>query len=85
MSRHMRTTVRLNENLLRQIKREAHERGTTVTSMIEEGLRLMLAGSRSRSVRTRVKLPVSRAGGGTLPGVDLNNSTALLDRMDGRR
>jgi len=51
--------------------------------MIEQGLRLVLAGSRSRARRTRVRLPVSRAGGGTLSGVDLNDS-ALLDKMENR-
>ena len=85
MSRHMRTTVRLNENLLRLVKREAQKRGRTLTSMIEQGLRLVLAASRTRPVRARAKLPVSRAGGGTLPGVDLNDSAALLDTMEGRR
>lgn len=85
MSRHMRTTVRLDENLLLQVKREAQKRGKTLTSMIEQGLRLLLAGSRSPQVRPRVNLPVSRAMGGTLPGVDLNDSAALLDKMDGRR
>ena len=84
MFRHMRTTVRLDENLLLQVKREAVKRGETLTSMMEQGLRLLLARSRSRP-RTRVKLPVSRAGGGTLPGVDLNDSSALLDRMESRR
>jgi hypothetical protein len=81
----MRTTVRLDENLLRQVKREAHKRGETLTSMIEQGLRLVLAGSRAKSMRTRVNLPVSRATGGALPGLDLNDSAALLDRMEGRR
>ena len=85
MSRHMRTTVRLDETLLRQVKREAQKRGETLTSMIEQGLRLVLAASRQRAVRPKVRLPVSRAGGGTLPGVDLDNSAALLDRMEGRR
>ena len=34
--------------------------------------------------RTRVRVPVSSASGGTLPGVDLDDTAALLDRMDGR-
>lgn len=81
----MRTTVRLNENLLRQVKRAAQERGETLTSMIEQGLRLVLASSRTRPKRKRLTLPVSREGGGTLPGVDLNDTAGLLDRMEGRR
>jgi hypothetical protein len=32
-----------------------------------------------------VSLPVSNVSGGTLPGVDLNDTSALLDRMEGRR
>jgi hypothetical protein len=29
-----------------------------------------------------VRLPVSEAGGGVLPGIDLNDSAALLDIME---
>ena len=86
MSRHMRTTVRLDENLLRQAKREAQQQGRTLTSLIEQGLRLVLARSRTQPTRrARVILPVSKARGGALPGIDLNNSAALLDRMEGQR
>jgi hypothetical protein len=86
MSRHMRTTVRLDEPLLREVKRQARERGETLTSLIEQGLRLVLAGSRLRAVRPRrIVLPVSKARGGTLPGIDLNDTAAILDRMEGRR
>ena len=80
----MRTTVRLNENLLRQVKRVAHERGETMTSLIEQGLRHVVAESAASHRRKRVKLPVSREGGGVAPGVDLDNSAALLDKMEGR-
>jgi hypothetical protein len=84
MSGHMRTTVRLDDSLLRQAKQAAAERGDTLTNLIEQGLRLVLAASRQRHSRRRLNLPVSRVGGGTLPGVDLSNSTDLLDRMEGR-
>ena len=81
----MRTTVRLDEHLLRQAKREANERGETLTSLIEQGLRLVLTGSRQQVARrARAILPVSKAGGGTFRGIDLNDSAALLDRMEGR-
>jgi hypothetical protein len=80
----MRTTVRLDEHLLRQAKREAHEKGETLTSLIERGLQLVLAGAQMRRRRKRVNLPVSREGGGVAPGVDLDDSAALLDRMEGR-
>ena len=85
MSRHMRTTVRLDDALLEQAKREAARRRETLTALIEQGLRLLLAQSRSRERRRRVVLPSCRAGGGVLPGVDLNDSAALLDIMEHRR
>jgi hypothetical protein len=78
----MRTTVRLEDALINQAKREAERRGETLTSLIEQGLRLILAQSRARRRREPVKLPVSEAGGGVLPGVDLNDSSALLDVME---
>jgi hypothetical protein len=78
----MRTTVRFEEALINQAKREADRRGETLTALIEQGLRLVLAQSRSRRPREPVKLPVSEAGGGVLPGIDLNDSAALLDSME---
>ncbi|HUI77227.1 MAG TPA: hypothetical protein VLY24_04910 [Bryobacteraceae bacterium] len=81
----MRTTVRLDSALLDQAKREAADRHETLTALIEQGLRLVLAQSRSPRRRKRIALPVCRAGGGTLPGIDLNDSSTLLDAMEMRR
>ncbi len=74
----MRTTVRLDEALLARAREEAAKRKTTLTSLIEQGLPLR------RAERRPVSLPECQAGGGTLPGVDLNDSASLLDRMDDR-
>ena len=81
----MRITVRLDDALLARAKREAVRRGETLASLIESGLRLVLAQRQPDSRRARVELPVCRAGGGTLPGVDLDDGSALLDIMDGRQ
>ena len=78
----MRTTVRLDPGLLERAREAADERGETLTSLIERGLRLVLARGEGGPSRRRVRLPVSRATGGTLPGVDLDDSAALLDIMD---
>jgi hypothetical protein len=80
----MRTTVRLDGGLLRQAKAEAARRGETLTALIERGLRLVLGERRAVRRREPVRLPVCQAGGGTLPGVDLDDSAALLDRLEGR-
>ncbi len=80
----MRTTVRLDEALLTQAKQEASKRGETLTALIEQGLRLVLSHRAPERARSRVTLPVCRAGGGTLPGIDLNDSANLLDLMEKR-
>jgi len=85
MSRHMRTTIRLDDALLERAKREAARRGETLTSLIERGLRLVLARPQRYRERRRVEIPVCQSGGGTLPGVDLDDSAALLDILEGRR
>lgn len=54
----MRTTVRLEEAILDMAKREAASRGTTLTSLIEQGLRLVMArpgdGSKNAAVLDRI-------------------------------
>lgn len=84
MLRHMRTTVRLDEAVLERARQEAERRGVTLTSLIEEGLLLALRRPLKRSKRNVVKLPECRAGGGVLPGIDLDHSASVLDRMDER-
>jgi len=78
----MRTTVRLPEELLRKAKRKAAEKGQTLTALIEEGLKVVLAEGERGPRRTQARLPISRATGGTLPGIDLNRSADLEDRMN---
>jgi hypothetical protein len=82
MLAHMRTTVRLDDGLLEQARREAARRGVTLTSLIEQGMRMVLRRP-MKPQRPAVALPVCRQGGGTMPGVDLDDSAALLDRMEG--
>ena len=79
----MRTTVRLPDDLLRRARKKAAEEGRTLTSLLEEGLKTVLTESKPAR-RTPVRLPVSKATGGTLPGVDLNRSSDLEDRMEDR-
>jgi hypothetical protein len=79
----MRTTVRLDDGLLDLARAEAQRRGTTLTALIEQGLRLAILPPPSQARSTRVRLPTSRARGGSLPGIDLNDSAAVIDRMDG--
>jgi hypothetical protein len=76
----MRTTVRIKDDLLQRAKKRATEDGRTLTSLIEDGLVLVLTKSKMAR-RKRVVLPVSQASGGVLPGVDLNRSGDLEEVM----
>jgi hypothetical protein len=78
----MRTTIRLDDRVLVEAKKLAAEKGTTLAAVIEESLRQTLARRKSPSRRRRFRFPVFD-GGGLQPGVDLDDTAALLDRMDG--
>ena len=76
----MRTTIRINDDLLKRAKKKATEEGRTLTSLIEDALALVVAKPKA-SRRSRVELPVSKASGGVLPGIDLNRSSDLEEVM----
>jgi len=77
----MRTTVRMEDDLLRRAKEIATRRETTLTAILEEALREWLDRQKRGRRRPRVDLPVSSSRGGLLPGVDLDDTADLLDRM----
>jgi hypothetical protein len=78
----MRTTVRLDEKLLKDVKRHAAESGMTLTAVIEESLRERLARKTGRR-RAGARLRLHTAGkGGLRAGIDLDDSATLLDAME---
>jgi hypothetical protein len=79
-----RTTVRLPKDLIARAQRIAAAEGRTLTSLIEDGLRLVLAASSGASNRKRVLPPISIASGGAMSGGDLNDLSALqqIDDLD---
>jgi putative antitoxin of VapBC-like toxin-antitoxin system len=76
----MRTTIRLDDELLRDAKRVAVERGTTLTAVIEDALRRALAPAEAG--RREPFTMLTYRGDGLRPGVDLDDTAALLDLMD---
>ena len=76
-----RTTVRLPHSLLSQAKRKAAAEGRTLTALIEEGLHLVLAQRRAPKNKP-VLPPVSKATGGPMPGINLDDSSALQELDD---
>ena len=77
-----RTTVRLPQDLMARAKQKAAAEGRTLTSLIEDGLRAVVAESGKPEKRRRVVLPVSKATGGLMPGIDISNSAALQEIDD---
>ncbi len=78
----MRTTIRINDELLRQAKQQAARDGTTLTAIIEESLREKLSrDTQPLTHRGNTRLPTSGSGG-LQPGIDLDDSAALLDMLD---
>jgi len=78
----MRTTLNLDDELLRTLKKRAAETGRTMTEMIEEALREMLARpSLEREEREFEWVTVNGEG---RPGIDISDRDFLLDVMEGR-
>ena len=80
----MRITIRLNDDLMRAVKRHALEAGTTVPAVIVQALREQLHRHRNRTSNPPAPLSLVTTGeGGLLPGVDLDDSAAFMELMEG--
>jgi len=78
----MRTTIRIDDELLAEAKKRAADRRTTLTALIEDSLRESLARRKPREPLKPFRIKAF-GHGGLQPGVDLDDSAALLDRMEG--
>ena len=78
---HMRTTLDISDELLRQAKRLAVDEGAALREVVEAALKLYLA-KRPRQKRYRLKWRTE--SGRLLPGVRLDDRDSLFDLMDGR-
>lgn len=77
----MRTTLRLDEDLLARAKKLAIDTDRTLTQVVEDALRMALAGRKSKYSRSPVKFHTC-GGNGLQPGVDLSSNAGLADLMD---
>jgi hypothetical protein len=77
----MRTTIRLDDQLLAEVEKLANQRGQTITAVIEDALRQMLAQQKQITAAPPIEL-FTVSGNGLQPGVDLDDSAALLDLME---
>jgi hypothetical protein len=77
----MRTTIHLPDDLFAKYKRLSVETHRTLTAVIEEALRESVSRRAVRKAPRPVRLTTFR-GNGLQPGVDIDDSAALLDLLD---
>lgn len=72
----MKTTLEIDDALLRRLREAAARRDTTVSALVEAGLRLVLDGEPESSERSRELRPLPTWDGGE-PRVDVADHAAL--------
>lgn len=76
----MRTTIRLNDELYRELKEKAARSGRTVASVLEDAVRRGLHAPEQRNAGRYVVRATGE--GGLRPGVDLSSNDAIAEAMD---
>lgn len=79
----MRTTLDIDDGLLRQARRKAAQEGRTLTAVIEEALHGLLRRPARPGRAFRLRWVTRR--GTRRPAVDVADREALYERLDGRR
>ena len=77
----LRSTVDINDELMRLAKQRAANEGGSLKSVVEQALRAHLSAP---ARRPRYKLQWRTEKGTLQPGVDLNDRDSLFDLMEGR-
>lgn len=77
---HVRTTVRIDDQLYRRVKERAAREGRTVASVLEDAVRLGIDGGDDTR---RADFVTPTAGrGGLVAGVDLSSNAAWREMLD---
>lgn len=77
----VRTTLRLDDELLREAKRYAAKNDMTLTSLMDRALRETLSKARHTGGSEAIELPTFD-GRGLQPGIDLDDAATLLELME---
>ena len=77
----MRTTIDINDELLKETKAYALNERKTLKMVVEQALRVFLASPVGPDVADVPPIPVFR-GQGVQPGVDLTDNAALEELMN---
>jgi plasmid stability protein len=76
----VRTTIRIDDELYREVKAKAARSGRTVAAVLEDAVRRGLNPSEHRAAHRYKIRPIGR--GGLRSGVDLSSNAALAEVMD---
>jgi hypothetical protein len=76
---HMKTTLNIDETVMKRLKREAAEQGRTMSEMVETALRLLLQPQKKATKLPPI--PTFDSGGSF---VDIADREALYNAMEGR-
>ena len=76
----MKTTLDMDDDLMRRAKREAAANGVTLRSFVEEALRAKLLPTPARREQFKLALPIIE--GRRAPAVDIADRDALYDLME---
>ena len=81
MVTHMKTTLNIDDSVMERLRKEAARRGTTMSTLVEAGIRRVLEEGEPKKTTRRKKLPSWDSGGAR---VDVSDRDALYDLMEGR-
>ena len=76
---HMKTTLNIDDQVMRRLKQEAARTGKTMSELVEAGLRLVLADRDGDAEQRLPRLPAWDSGGAK---VDLADRDAVLNVME---
>ena len=81
----MKTTLNIHDTLLIEAKALAARHRSTLTRLVEEGLRMRLRSEQLPAAKARLDMPVFRAlpgQGGLAPGLSGLSTREMLDLLD---
>ncbi len=78
---YMRTTVRLSDDLYIEAREHALKTKRTFTELVHDALIFYISKEQSKQSPRKIKLPTF-IGNGLHKGINLNNNSEILDKME---
>jgi plasmid stability protein len=75
-------TISLDENLVKQARIKAIQEGTSLSAKVREMLAAYVRQDAPAAPAAIPKLPVSKATGGLMPGIDPSSNRSFYEAMD---